>query len=101
MSAGISGLERWLQPYAAAAATYAAQRGGRLTSTFRSRTEQTALWHNRAHNPYPVAPPGRSYHEYGRAFDITAPPHVLHALGSWWRSLGGTWSPRDEIHFQA
>jgi uncharacterized protein YcbK (DUF882 family) len=74
---------------------------GRVTSTYRSYTEQLQLWLTRSTNPYPVAPPGRSYHQLGRAFDFSAPTAVLHELGAIWRSWGGTWSPSDPIHFQA
>ena len=101
MSASIGALQPWLQPYAQAAANYAAMYGGRVSSTYRSYSEQLHLWNNRAHNPFPVAPPGRSHHELGRAFDITAPPEVLAALARWWKSIGGTYYEADPIHFQA
>ena len=48
---------------------------------------------------YPVAPPGQSFHEYGLAFDYVA-PEVQAQLGELWQSVGGTWSPQDDIHFQ-
>lgn len=73
----------------------------RVTSVYRSRTEQLRLWNNRHNNPYPVAPPGLSYHEYGRAWDMVGPPDQLERAGAVWRSWGGTWSPSDRIHFQA
>lgn len=75
--------------------------GAQVTSVYRSPTDQLRLWHNRHNNPYPVAPPGRSLHEYRLAFDVVAPREVLHWAGAVWRSWGGTWSPSDEIHFQA
>lgn len=94
------GLQPWLAPYATALIGLA--RGQvRVTSSYRSYSEQLALWLNRSRNPYPVAPPGRSYHQYGRAWDMTGPSAILQALGAIWISWGGTWSPRDEIHFQA
>ena len=40
------------------------------TSGLRTHTEQLRLWNNRANNPFPVAPPGTSRHEIGRALDI-------------------------------
>jgi len=73
----------------------------RVTSTYRSWTEQYKLWNNRANNPYPVAPPGRSYHQLGRAFDLTGDHALLEALGRVWISWGGTWNASDPIHFQA
>lgn len=95
----ISGLQPWLAPYADSLLRLAP--GAVVTSTYRSYSDQLQLWLNRSRNPYPVAPPGRSYHQYGRAFDVSAPPRVLHQLGAIWRSWGGTWSASDEIHFQA
>jgi D-alanyl-D-alanine carboxypeptidase len=41
-----------------------------VTSGFRSRAQQTALYANRAANPYPVAVPGTSRHELGLAVDV-------------------------------
>jgi uncharacterized protein YcbK (DUF882 family) len=74
----------------------------RVTSVYRSPSEQLELYRNRARNPFPVAPPGRSYHEYRRAFDVSAPDWLLSWAGAVWRSWGGTWgAERDPIHFQA
>jgi LAS superfamily LD-carboxypeptidase LdcB len=42
-----------------------------VTSGLRTRAEQQRLWDNRGSNPYPVAPPGTSRHESGRAADVT------------------------------
>lgn len=85
--------------------------GAEITSTYRSRSEQTRLYRTRqrvlsgelpeSEQPFPVAPPGTSYHEYGRAFDLKAPIDRLIAAGRYWRSIGGTWDPSDPIHFQA
>ena len=51
----------------------AAQRGEHfhITSGGRSYAEQQALWNARGSNPYPVAHPGTSRHETGRAADVT------------------------------
>ncbi len=43
-----------------------------ITSGVRSAAEQRRLWHARAANPYPVAPPGTSRHERGLAIDVPA-----------------------------
>lgn len=101
MSASLSGLQPWLQPYAAQLLRYGAPYGVTVASTYRSYSDQLRLWNNRANNPYPVAPPGNSYHQYGRAIDLNGPAPVLQALGQWWKSIGGQWFPSDPIHFQA
>jgi hypothetical protein len=51
----------------------AAQRGEHFTITSggRSFAEQQRLWDARGSNPYPVAHPGTSRHETGRAADVT------------------------------
>jgi D-alanyl-D-alanine dipeptidase len=36
----------------------------------RSYSDQVDLWNARASNPYPVAQPGTSRHEYGAALDV-------------------------------
>jgi len=74
----------------------------RVTSVYRSYSEQLELYRNRARNPYPVAPPGRSYHGARRAWDATGPAAALTHAGRTWQSWGGTWGgPTDPIHFQA
>jgi uncharacterized protein YcbK (DUF882 family) len=51
----------------------AAQRGQKfhVTSGHRSIEEQQRLWDNRHSNPFPVARPGTSRHQSGRAADVT------------------------------
>jgi LAS superfamily LD-carboxypeptidase LdcB len=51
----------------------AAQRGEtfNVTSGLRTVAEQQRLWDNRHNNPYPVARPGTSRHQDGRAADVT------------------------------
>lgn len=99
----LSGLQPWLRPYAEALVSYFPML--KVTSVYRSPTKQLELWNNRASNPYPVAPPGTSYHEYGRAWDMVGPSEYLEWAGRTWQSWGGTWggafSRRDPIHFQA
>lgn len=75
--------------------------GLKVTSVRRSRTQQLYLWNTRYRNPYPVAPPGTSYHEYGRAWDMVGPAEQLREAGRVWRSWGGQWFEADPIHFQA
>lgn len=93
------GLQPWLEPWADHLVRYFPEL--RITSVYRSYSEQLALWNNRHNNPYPVAPPGRSMHGLGRAWDMTGPSASLERAGLTWRSWGGTWSPRDSIHFEA
>lgn len=41
-----------------------------INSGVRTHTQQAALYANRANNPYPVAAPGTSDHEVGKAIDV-------------------------------
>ena len=62
-----------LAPALRAALARAEQLLGRavpVTSGWRSRAEQAALWADRLRNPFPVAPPGTSKHERGLAVDV-------------------------------
>lgn len=95
------GLTPGLRPYAEALSAYFPRL--QITSVRRSYTEQLRLWHNRHNNPYPVAPPGTSKHELGRAFDLVGPPEVLREAGRVWEAWGGRWGGRfnDPIHFEA
>jgi LAS superfamily LD-carboxypeptidase LdcB len=42
-----------------------------ITSGLRTYAEQLRLWNSRGSNPFPVARPGTSRHETGRAADVT------------------------------
>lgn len=95
----LDGLVWWLSPYAKYLCSYFPELT--VTSGFRSYSHQLELWNNRHNNPYPVARPGTSFHELGRAFDMVGPPELLEQAGQIWRSWGGMWSPADQIHFQA
>lgn len=78
--------------------------GARLTSAFRSSAEQRRLYRRflEGRSKYPVAPPGRSKHEFGRAVDIVANEQTLRRLGAIWEQAGGRWGgDRDPIHFEA
>ena len=101
MSFQFKGLQRWLQPYASALSSAFPRL--QVTSVRRSRTEQLRLYHTRAHNPYPVAPPGYSKHEHGLAWDMVGPPAELERAGRTWEAWGGRWGGRfgDPIHFEA
>jgi LAS superfamily LD-carboxypeptidase LdcB len=104
-STSLSALQPFLRPYAEwllSAAPYAGANSVRVTSVVRSRAQQQQLYKNylAGRSRFPAAPPGRSKHEFGLAFDmVTEPFSALHTLGAWWQSLGGEWSPTDPIHF--
>lgn len=97
----LDGLQPWLRPYAQALVQLAPW--VRITSTFRTLSEQERLYRRflAGQAAYPVAPPGRSYHNYGRAWDMVADDETLRRLGAVWTSWGGTWHESDNIHFQA
>lgn len=88
----------------------------RIVSTLRSQEEQARLYAQGRTTPGPIvtnAPPGTTYHEYGRAFDIAfvgygnSPPDP-----SWWdyagavgKALGFRWGGdfhtiKDRPHFE-
>ncbi len=80
-----------------------------VTSSFRSPSKQARLYeaYIRGTSKIPAAPPGRSLHGYGLAFDLarigkdpfTDP--LLNWLGAVWTSWGGQYGgPGDPVHFQ-
>jgi len=96
-----------LYPWASALVDAAAEAGynPRVTSTLRTRAEQTRLYRRflAGQSPLPAAPPGSSAHEYGWAFDVVVEPYEgLADLGDYWESLGGVWGGRfnDPVHFE-
>ena len=105
-----NGMVPELEPYADYLYTLAMQAGYRptVTSVVRSRQKQAVLYQRylRGQSSLPAAPPGSSYHEVGRAFDmvVAAGKHSAQqaAVGRLWQSWGGTWGgARDPVHFQA
>lgn len=83
----------------------------RVTSIHRTTEQQAALYERwRAGlSRYPVARPGHSLHEVGRAFDLAidadndlSAAEALRHLGARWEVLGGVWGGRfdDPIHFE-
>jgi len=94
-------LQPFLRPYAQALSAYFPRL--QITSVRRTYGQQLALYNNRLHNPYPVAPPGRSKHELGLAWDMVGPEDQLTLAGRIWESWGGRWGGRfgDPIHFEA
>jgi LAS superfamily LD-carboxypeptidase LdcB len=83
----------------------AASRAGILvtpTSGVRTYRQQAALYRRylAGLNPYPVAPPGTSDHELGKAVDLWAGDSPrTQVIGRAWKAAGGAWSPSDEVHF--
>jgi hypothetical protein len=51
-----------------------------INSGHRSIEEQQRLWDNRANNPLPVAPPGKSRHQSGRACDVSIGGRPIQAV---------------------
>lgn len=102
-----SGLRRELVPYFNELLANARRLDGnaRVTSAKRTHAEQARLYRRflAGRNQFPVAPPGKSLHEQGRAIDLHANDATLRRLGHWWESLGGRWGGRfhDPIHFEA
>lgn len=95
------GLQPWLSPWADELMALYPQ--ARVTSTFRTYTQQAMLYRRylAGQSRFPAAPPGRSKHQYGRAFDALAPADVLRRMGEQWRAWGGRWFESDPIHFEA
>jgi hypothetical protein len=105
VSASLQALIPELRAPAAALETLAAKAGvsPRITSTLRSRSEQTRLYRRflAGGSQYPVAPPGTSAHEFGYAFDMVVIGAANQAdLGQVWQSWGGVWGSSDPIHFE-
>jgi len=122
--ADLNTLEPWLVPYAQYLLdvgrwynqVYDWDRGGGplvVTSARRSRADQYHLYQKylRGDSQIPAAPPGRSLHEHGLAFDIarlgidpfTDP--LLNFMGEIWVEMGGTYGGTwggggDPVHFQ-
>ncbi len=80
----------------------------RVTSAYRSWADQDRLYKRwvSGQSAIPAAPPGRSLHQRGLAFDLARlgreplEDQFLVALGNLWQQLGGKWGgSRDPVHF--
>jgi len=107
LSASLSQLIPELQPFARDLVSAAGGAGlqPRITSTRRSSAEQARLYRRYLSglNPFPVAPPGTSAHEFGFAFDmVVTPMDALPDVGAYWKEQGGIWGGEfnDPIHFE-
>lgn len=99
------GMQPWLAPYAGWLIEVAQLNGlsPRVTSVYRSSTRQAQLYQQwlEGKNKYPVARPGTSYHEYGRAMDLVVARGAAE-LGALWQRIGGRYGgTADPIHYQA
>lgn len=103
-----------MRPYAVRLVSLAGD-NVRVTSVYRSYTHQLNLWTRyqrylaagltpdeiaRRYGLFTPAPPGRSKHQYGLAFDLSGSDEWLRWLGAVWQSWGGRWSPRDKVHYE-
>jgi len=74
-----------------------------VTSTYRSSAKQAELyraWLARGKTGLPAAPPGRSTHEYGLAFDASFPASKRALVVEIARWFGMVWfGPADPVHF--
>lgn len=78
-----------------------------ITSVRRTWSEQYALYQKflRGQSKLPAAPPGRSLHQYGLAWDMARDGDpfqdvMLAQLGEIWNQIGGTWHASDPVHFE-
>ncbi len=71
-----------------------------VTSGFRSRAQQAALFANRGANPFPVAVPGTSRHELGLAVDVPVSfvPRLLSVASG--VGLCQPFPRTDPVHFE-
>jgi len=71
-----------------------------VTSGWRSYADQERLWRQRGTNPYPVARPGTSSHERGRAVDV--PRSFVSRLRAVAKAVGlcQPFPATDPVHFE-
>lgn len=71
-----------------------------ITSGWRSTATQQRLYDDRASNPYPVARPGTSMHERGRAVDVPRGSVSQLAAIAVRVGLCHPWPDTDPVHFE-
>jgi len=109
--ADLGTLEPGLIPWAKWIYAVGKQQSGRLvvTSARRSFSQQVKLYYRwqKGLSKIPAAPPGKSLHQAGLAFDMAQMgidplgDPLLAWLGKWWEYYGGRWGgERDPVHFQ-
>lgn len=97
----LSSLQPWVQPWVQFTLDCASYYYGftpTVTSTYRSLEEQQRLYAARASNPYPVAPPGSSAHNYGLAWDSSVAADKLELWVAIRRAIGWVVPDNDLIH---
>lgn len=99
------------RPYAEQFFDYVHRFDGRfvVTSALRSFQEQARLRQRYllGQSQIYAAPPGRSMHQLGLAFDMARlgidpfKDDLLAQAGALWNSIGGVWHASDPVHFEA
>ena len=108
--ADLRSLQPWLQPWARWIFDYGKSIDAKLvvTSARRSTWDQMGLYYRwiSGQSDIPAAPPGKSKHEAGEAFDMARigidpfDDWLLPFLGSWWQYYGGLYGgEKDPVHF--
>lgn len=103
-------LQPWLQPWARWIFDYGKTLDPKLvvTSARRDNWKQTQLYWDwiSGRSEIPAAPPGKSKHQLGEAFDMARigidplQDDLLLWLGYWWQQYGGLYGgTRDPVHF--
>ncbi len=98
--AGFGGLQPDMKTRAIALVRGLRANGWRVTVTsgYRSLSAQARLYAARGQNPYPVAPPGCSWHQRGLAIDLVTDYPDLEGAAE---EFGLYWAgERDPVHFQ-
>ncbi len=108
--ADLRSLQPWLQPWAFWIFNYGKSLDPKLvvTSARRDYWKQYRLYMDylSGKSAIPAAPPGRSKHQLGEAFDLASvgvdpfEDWVLPILGYWWAYYGGLYGGlKDPVHF--
>ena len=102
--ASLAGLRPVFKPWAEALIQVARRYSlsPHITSGYRSVEKQRRLYERYllGQHPFPVAPPGKSMHNYGLAFDMISNDNPW--LGLVWEYWGGRYGgKRDSVHFSA
>lgn len=108
--ASLRSLQPWLQPWAYWIFDYGKSFNPKLvvTSARRDYWKQYRLYQDylSGKSAIPAAPPGRSRHQFGEAFDLASvgvdpfEDTSLPILGYWWQYYGGLYGGvKDPVHF--
>jgi LAS superfamily LD-carboxypeptidase LdcB len=103
--ASLRTLDKRAQPIARAFLRFLASQGVQavITSARRDQASQAKLYaaYKAGRSKFPAAPPGKSTHGIGIAFDLKLTPPLYRQAGEAWEAAGFTWGGRfnDDIHF--